>query len=87
MDYKRAISIILLFILVIFAPYWMYLPALALALIYFPFFWEGIVLALFVDVLFGFDTANFLKQYPFSLSACIILIVLPYVKKRLRLNV
>ena len=70
---------------VVMLPYWIYLPLLLIGVIIFPFFWEGILLGLLADALFG---PGFSSQRTVLLSvgfyALTLNIVLLPVREKLR---
>lgn len=51
--HERLVLTFFLTILVLVGPFWLYLPALVLGVFYLLFFWEGILIALLVDMLYG----------------------------------
>ncbi len=74
--------------LIILAPYWIYLPALLLAVVIIPFFWEGIILGLFIDLMYGAPVSSSLLPFsPVAITAGLLVLFLPALKKHLRLNV
>jgi len=79
-------ALVLLSILVL--PYWIYIPILLVAIIYFPFYWEGLILALIIEVIYD-NGVGFLPSLvsPLALSALIMLIILLPIKDKLRLHV
>lgn len=44
-------ALVLLSILVL--PFWFYIPILFIAIVVFPFYWEGILFGFLIDVLYG----------------------------------
>ncbi|MDO8565524.1 MAG: hypothetical protein Q7R67_02815 [bacterium] len=52
MNYRILVTV-LVFLSIIFLPYWFYVPALILAMGFFPLFWEGVLLGFLIDVLYG----------------------------------
>ena len=50
---QRIVIDVILLLAIIFLPYYIYLPALLIAILVLPFFWEGILLGFLVDVLYG----------------------------------
>lgn len=81
---SRAIITILLFLSVILLPYWIYLPAIVITLIFFRLFWEGIVLGFIIDTLYGYGSG--LAHYQFSLYALILFLLLIPIRDNLRFN-
>ena len=51
-DY-RLLTTILVFLSIIFLPYYLYVPALILAMAALPLFWEGMLLGFLIDILYG----------------------------------
>lgn len=81
----RIISFFILLLAIVLLPYWFYVPGILVAMIYFHFFWEGVVLGFVIDILYGYGTG--FSQYPFALSALAILLIMLPIRDRLRLNV
>jgi len=76
---KRIIGSIAILISILVLPFWVYLPVLFIAIIIFPFFWEGILFALLVDTVYGSGIET-------ALYALILLIILIPIRENLRLN-
>lgn len=53
MSKRRIIVDVALILAIIFLPHYIYLPALLIAILVLPFFWEGVLFGLFVDALYG----------------------------------
>ena len=51
-DY-RFLTTILVFLSIILLPYYIYVPALVLAMAALPLFWEGVFLGFLIDILYG----------------------------------
>lgn len=84
---KRLICTIVLVIALMAFPYWIYLPLIFVASIVFPFYWEGIILAFLVDVLYGVQTHSTISfVYPFAIIASIIILVMLPIRERIRFN-
>lgn len=84
---RRILLSIFLLTLVVATPYWVYLPAIALSIFFIPFYLEGVLLALIVDTLYGSgDSSFFLFDFPLSIVATILLLVVPVVQRRLRFH-
>ena len=82
---KRALGLLIVLFSILALPYWIYIPILFIAIILFPFFWEGILFALLIDVLYG----SFLGTFPFLFSptaaiALIALVVMLFFRDNLR---
>ncbi|MEK7135078.1 MAG: hypothetical protein AAB780_00025 [Patescibacteria group bacterium] len=81
-------AVLVLLLAIIFLPYWLYLPLLGAAMIAFPFFWEAILLALLVDVLYGGGVGGVAQLLsPMAFVATLLLIVLLPLRERIRVNV
>lgn len=84
---RRVIFNIIALILVLVAPYWLYLPVLALGLIFLPVYWEGVVLGFIIDVLYSENAhAGLTLFFPFALMASVAILLLWPLKKQLRFN-
>lgn len=83
----RGGAILVVFLSIIFLPYWLYLPLLGAAMIFFPFFWEGVLLALLIDVLYGGGVGLATDFFsPLALVATLLLIVLLPLRERVRIH-
>lgn len=76
---RRDILSILLLIFVIAFPYWIYGPAIVLAIIFVPLYWEIIILGFLIDVLYGVKAHPGISvMYPHALlSAGLVLLFIP----------
>ena len=83
---KRLLSFVVLFFAVIFLPFWVYILMLVLALIFFRFYWEGVIIAFFIDVIYGISHETLFFSFPFALGAVVILILILPIRDKLRLN-
>ncbi len=84
---KRTLTTIGLIILISCAPFWVYLSALALATILIPFYFEAIILAFLIDVLYGahiHTTISFV--FPFAIIFCILVMFSLPIRERLRVG-
>jgi hypothetical protein len=82
----RVGAIIAVLFAIFFLPYWLYLPSLLAAMIVFPIFWEGIVLAYLIDILYGRGIGTLAELLsPMAFTAALLLIVLIPVRERLRI--
>ncbi len=87
MSKLRGGSILAVLLAIIFLPYWLYLPLLGAAMIFFPFFWEGIVLALLIDVLYGGGIGRVGELFsPIAFAATLILAALLPLRERIRVH-
>jgi hypothetical protein len=82
----RATASVGVLLAILFLPYWAYIPALTAAMIVFPFFWEGIVLAYLIDMLYGRGIGTLSELLsPMAFAATLFLIALVPVRERLRI--
>ncbi len=79
---QRLFVSLLIFLAVLFLPYWLYLPLLFLGMVFIPFYWEAILFAFLIDVLYGPGTTLFFSRT--ALYTAILLIVIIPVRERLR---
>lgn len=74
---RRIIGLVLVLFSILVLPYWIYILVLFLAIILFPFFWEGIFLAFLIDLLYGGGIST-------ALGAFVLLITLLPIRENLR---
>ncbi len=82
---RRLSAYIILSLAILFLPFWVYLPLLLLSSIVFRFFWEGIVFAFLIEVLYGVGVRAVMLS-PIALSILALVVVLIPLRKRLRWN-
>lgn len=83
----RLSSTLVVLLAIIFLPYWIYLPLLGAAMIIFPFYWEAVLLALLVDVLYGGGVSGMTELLsPMAFAATILLIILMPLRERIRVH-
>ena len=83
----RLFTSLILLIIVGTMPFWIYIPAIVGADIFFPFYFEAIVLGFLVDVLYGQHISQGLSFiFPLALFLSIFIIVILPVRERLRLS-
>ena len=83
----RIFAVVLTAVLVVFAPYWLYLPCILLGVFYFEYFIEGIILAFLADLFYGQGFYHgFLFGFPFTLYALVLVCLSVLVREKLRLN-
>lgn len=80
---RRNISSLIVLISILVLPYWLYIPILFIAIIFFSFYWEGILFAFLVDVLYG-DGVSFYSISPLVLGALAAIVILMPFRARLR---
>lgn len=76
---SRLIGFVFVLFSILLLPYWFYAISLSIAIIVFPFFWEGILLASLIDVFYG-------KGTEVLIVALILSLVLLPVRERLRFH-
>ena len=81
----RILSTVVLIIAIVILPYWLYVPAIVAAIIYFRFYWEGLFLGFGIDLLYG--AGGGILGYPFALSALVLILISLPLRERLRFNV
>lgn len=74
---RRILGCVVVLASILVLPYWIYLPALLIAIILFPFFWEGLLLAFLIDIFYGSGIAV-------ALYALILLIIFLPIRESLR---
>lgn len=79
---QRLVATIIIALSVIFLPWWIYLPLLGGGLIYFQFYWEGLILAFIIDALYGTRSL----QGSMAVYALIILLILVPLRGRIRFH-
>lgn len=85
---KRALGIFVVLISILTLPYWLYVPILFAAIIIFPFFWEGILFAFLIDVIYGSGIEALPSLVsPFALAASVALIILLSLRGSFRFHV
>jgi hypothetical protein len=84
---KRIVSTIIVLIAISAFPYWIYIPLLFLAIILFPFYWEGIIMAFLIDVLYGgYSHAGISFVYPFAIFASVLVLLALPIRDRIRIH-
>lgn len=84
---RRHFYTLIVFILILVAPYWLYLPALAVGIVMLPMYWEAVALGFIIDVLYGEVGHKGLSfMFPFAFIITLTLLVLTYTKRYLRYN-
>ena len=74
---RRTLGYIVILISILVLPYWAYLPVLFVAILLFPFFWEGLLFAFLIDTLYGTGLET-------VIVALVVLIILLPFRDRLR---
>ena len=84
---RRTLVTIIICIAVAVFPYWVYIPALVLAILMFPFYWEGIIFAFLIDVLYGnLSHTGISFVFPFAIFASVLVLVLLPLREQIRFN-
>jgi len=65
----------------------MYVPALFISIALFPYYYEGIVLAMLIDMLYGRPFSGIVFGLPFSIGAAVCIIVVAIFRDKLRSHV
>ncbi len=82
----RALTTTILGLSIIFAPSWLYLPILLIAIFLHPLYLEGIAMGLVIDTLYGVSDGAPTFGYTFGLAATLAIIVATPMRKYLRFN-
>jgi len=82
---RRLTGSLIVFLSILIFPYWIYIPVLCVAVIVFPFFWEGILLAMFIDFIYGSGIESF-SALLFSVSFYILILLILLVPLRTRIR-
>lgn len=83
MTNKRIAAIIIIFLAILFLPWWIYLPLLFIAIALLPMFWEGVFLGFLVDVLYG-EGLSLPFISPVALVTLVALIIFLPLREHLR---
>jgi len=85
---RHIIGIIVLLVSILVLPYWIYIPLLFAALIFLPFFWEGILFTFLIGTIYSGNVETLSLFFsPLALVVLLTLIILLPIKERLRLHV
>lgn len=84
---RRLITNIIVLLCIVALPYWVYFPILIIALIVLPFYWEGILFAFLIDVLYGNNVHQELSfVFPLAIYTSVFVLILIPLRERIRLN-
>ena len=76
---------IIIFFLILFSPYWIYVPVLFAAIIIIPFFWEGVLFTLMIETISLGKVEMFTSLFsPLTVTVLSVLIILLPIRERLR---
>jgi len=84
---KRSnINIIILIVIIAF-PFWVYVPLVVLSTLYEPFFYEAIFYGFLIDILYGARTYGSLTfVFPFALGLSILVVTLLPLRQYIRVD-
>jgi hypothetical protein len=83
----RILASLILLISILFAPFWLSFILVLSAMIYFSFFWEGVILFFISDLIYGVSEARFLNVYFICLIfSFLALIIIELLKKKIRIS-
>lgn len=77
---------IVVLILTMTTPSWIYLPLIFIGIIVFQFYIESVFLGLLVDVLYGGAISNVLLGFPFGFAGALLTLIAIPLRKRLRFS-
>lgn len=83
MTLGRIIASIFLFLAVLVLPYWLYLPLIVVAIVFFPFFWEAVLLGFIIDTMYS-SSSGFLSFSTLAFTAAILVLLMLPVRNRIR---
>ena len=87
MTVSRLFGSILVFLSILVLPFWFYVPILFVAIIIFPFYWEGIIFGFLIDVLYGNGIGPVFSGISlWGLGALVIILVLMPFRGRMRFS-
>ena len=78
---------LLLVAMVLWSPFWVYASALVVVCMFFPFYFEAIILGFLIDVLYRSHEVSGITFFPHALGFTLFIILLIPLKERLRFNV
>lgn len=81
----RIVITLFCLLLVLFAPYWMYFPAIIICIIFFPLYVEAIALGLLIDVLYG-RQLSLAFAFPFGMIAALLVLLAAPLREYIRFN-
>lgn len=81
----RISMIVILFLAVLFMPYYITLPLILFGMIYFTYYWEGLLILLSMDLLYGIRNETFLGIYLFMFfSGLVAMLIIEIIRKKIR---
>lgn len=82
---RRVLGSVVILASILTLPYWVYIPVLFIGVIFFPFFWEGILFVFLIGMVHGSGMAVLsLLISPLALSLLALLILLLPIRESLR---
>ncbi len=82
---RRALVLVILIVLILTAPYWIYVPLLIIALVLVPVFWEGIMLTFLIDTIYATPPTVW-YDFPHAFLACALVLATIPLRKMVRIN-
>ena len=82
----RLLFFIFVTLLIVSAPYWLYVPVILVGIILFPFYIEAMFFGFLIDTLYG-SSHGFLWGFYFALIATLLVYFAVPLRKRFRFNV
>ena len=84
---RRIVCDLILFLGIFFLPWWGTALLVFIFMLLFKWFWEGIVVALFLDSLYSLPFARIYGRFGvFAISAAVILLVVENIRPRIRIQ-
>ena len=82
---KRNLLTLILFIIIILFPYYIYLPLLTLGIVFIPFYYEAVPLGFLVDALYGpFAHHGLSFSFPVGIFVTVLVLILLPIRERMR---
>lgn len=86
-DMERSLLTLGLVILILIAPYWIYLPAIFIAAVYMRFYWQAVPLGFLIDVFYGIHPLDgSVFGFPFAIALSFLVIIFIPLREKLRFN-
>jgi hypothetical protein len=83
--FARILASVLILLAVLFAPFWLYTISIIAAMVYFSFFFAGLVWFFLADLLYGVPEAKFHGAvFVYLTFAALLFALLEFVKNKLR---
>lgn len=82
----RILYSILMTLLIVFTPYWFYLPVMFLGIVIFPMFVEAIVFGVIVDFAYGTPMQGSFLGFTYGVTSALLVLLAVPLRRHLRLN-